>query len=116
MIRPRTTKPPFRKAWALIFISLLVQVGLYFGFHAISVPALTPADQTRTAIPSQVPLSFYSMDFETTDPPGVLSQSLTSWLLHRLADSWFRSMLVALAILLIMMLVMAILVAILQQN
>ncbi|MFX1317880.1 MAG: hypothetical protein ACFE9O_01935 [Promethearchaeota archaeon] len=116
MFRRKTTRLPFRKAWALIFISLLVLVGLYFGFHAISVPALTPVDQARVAIPSQASLSFYSINFEPPDTSDMLSQSLTSWLLHRTADSWFRSILVALAILLIMLIVMALTAAILRQN
>jgi hypothetical protein len=116
MIRRRTAKLPVRKAWALIFISLLVQVGLYFGFNAISVPALTPADQARAATPTQDTLSFYHMDFETTNPPDIFSQNLSRWLLHSTADNWFRSVLLALAILLIMVIVMALSSAIIPRN
>jgi hypothetical protein len=106
MLPRKSMKQPFTKTWALVFLSLLISVGLYFGFHAITVPAQTPADQAQAAIPSLMTVSFPSIDFETSIVPEMRPQSVTSWLLQRVSDIWFRSVLYTLAILLIMLIVM----------
>jgi hypothetical protein len=115
MIRPWSNDLPPKQAWALFFLALLLPMGLYFGFYAISMPAHALADQAQAAVPAQSPHFLYPLVPETHNSQGMLSPNLASWLLHQITQNWFRSILIALTIL-HLLLVVATVFVILPHN
>ncbi|MFX1510854.1 MAG: hypothetical protein ACFFBR_11175 [Promethearchaeota archaeon] len=115
MNRRKSTHLPTTQAWALFLLALLLPTGLYFGFHAISVPLQTPADQAGVAVKSQCTISPYPELPEIDHMLSRLTLSHASWLVHQISESWFWSILFALVFILMLILV-ATFVTILPTN
>lgn len=115
MIQRRPANLRTTQAWALFFLALLLPTGLYFGFHAISVPLESPADQARVAVHSQCKALPYPEIPELDSILSQLTSSLASWLVHGISESWLWSILFALVFLLMLILV-ATFVTILPTN
>jgi hypothetical protein len=115
MIQRRSANLCTTQAWALFLLALLLPTGLYFGFHAISVPLQSPADQARVAVHSQYTIAPYPEIPETDNILDRLTLGLASWVLYRLTENWLWSLLFALVFLLMLILV-ATFVAILPPN
>ncbi|MFX1564731.1 MAG: hypothetical protein ACFFCH_01950 [Promethearchaeota archaeon] len=105
MIRRKSTLLPTKQAWALFLLALLLPTGLYFGFHAISIPLQSPADQARATVHAQCAISYYPQIPESENILSQLTQSPASWLLHRITENWFWSILFALLFILMLILV-----------
>ena len=116
MLRQSPTKQPASKVWALFLLAILLQAGLYFGYHLISIPAQSPADQVQVSTPSQMALTSPAIFAETDSSMDKIPLSLVSWLLNRVTTSWFQSVLFALTFLLILLIVVATSMAILPHN